>query len=228
MGAEIRRFGNSQSPVLIVDEFSRSVERVAELADALAPFPAADGSFYPGVRRLIGPTDSQAGDYVRRTCSTLVSVISSVFGIEAFALLEASFSIVTKDPSQLSLAQRSPHFDSTDPGYLAVLHYLRVSEGTGTAFFRQRTTGIEVVTELNKASFVATTHAEVPQLAQNDGYMVDSNRFFEKIGEIDAVPDRLIVYRGSSLHSGIIRPGMTLSADPRLGRLTANIFLLGQ
>jgi hypothetical protein len=44
---------------------------------------------------------------------------------------------------------------------------------------------------------------------------------------VEAVPDRLIIYHGSLLHSGIIPPGMKLSADPREGRLTANLFVRG-
>ena len=44
----------------------------------------------------------------------------------------------------------------------------------------------------------------------------------------EALPDRMIIYQGSLLHSGIIPPGMPLSADPREGRLTANIFVRGR
>ena len=44
---------------------------------------------------------------------------------------------------------------------------------------------------------------------------------------LKASPDRLVIYQGSLLHSGIIPPGMSFSADPREGRLTANIFVRG-
>jgi hypothetical protein len=37
----------------------------------------------------------------------------------------------------------------------------------------------------------------------------------------------MIIYNGNLLHSGIIPPGMPLSADPRQGRLTANLFIIG-
>lgn len=40
--------------------------------------------------------------------------------------------------------------------------------------------------------------------------------------------DRVVIYRGSLLHSGIIPPGAELSSDPRYGRLTANLFVLGR
>ena len=51
--------------------------------------------------------------------------------------------------------------------------------------------------------------------------------YFEQIGAVEAVADRLIIYQGSLLHSGIIPPDMPFSADPREGRLTANIFVRG-
>jgi hypothetical protein len=37
-----------------------------------------------------------------------------------------------------------------------------------------------------------------------------------------------VIYHGNLLHSGIIPPDMSFSADPREGRLTANFFLLGR
>ena len=42
---------------------------------------------------------------------------------------------------------------------------------------------------------------------------------------VDAVADRIIIYPGSLLHSGIIPREMNFSADPREGRLTANLFV---
>jgi hypothetical protein len=110
---------------------------------------------------------------------------------------------------------------------LALLHYLRVPAETGTAFYRQRSTGIERVTKSNLELFVETAKADVATLPPDSGYICGSNHFFEEIGAIEAVPDRLIIYQGSLLHSGIIPPLMALSADPRLGRLTANLFVQG-
>lgn len=45
------------------------------------------------------------------------------------------------------------------------------------------------------------------------------------IGEIAAVPDRLILYRGRLLHSGVIPQRDKLSSDPAAVRLTINLFL---
>jgi hypothetical protein len=216
-----------QSPVVVIDDFTGEADDAASLAEALPPFSHASNSYYPGVRRLIGQADQDANAYVERLCEQAAQFIAGAFAVDAFDLIEASFSMVTTDPARLLEPQRMPHFDSTDQSYLALLHYLRVPEGTGTAFYRQRSTGIEVVTDENLADFVRAAQAEVKLMPRNSGYIGGSNEYFEQIGAVEAVPDRLVIYQGSLLHSGIIPPGMKFSADPRQGRLTANIFVRG-
>lgn len=226
MRPELRRFGNDQSPVVVIDDFSGSLEPILEIADALAPYPPTD-NYYPGLRRIITPSDSAANAYVERTCEDAAQYIAGAFDVESFDLLEASFSMVTASPAELRPAQRAPHFDSTDQKYYALLHYLRVPPGTGTAFYRQRSSGIERVTEANVHVFVGIAQADATRLPKDSGYIAGSDEFFEQIGAVEAVPDRMIIYQGSLLHSGIIPKEMSLSADPREGRLTANLFVRG-
>jgi hypothetical protein len=210
---------------VVIDDFSGRADQIAACAEALAPFPFIEGNYYPGVRRVIAPDDGEANVYVGQACRDAAQYIAGAFDAERFDLLEASFSMVTMRPSELRPVQRAPHFDSTDQSYLALLHYLRVPDDTGTAFFRQSSTGIERVTEENVDRFVRTARREGAKLAADSGYITGSTAFFEQIGAVEAVPDRLIIYQGSLLHSGIIPPTMTFSADPREGRLTANIFV---
>ena len=227
MRPQLLRFGEAQSPVVVIDDFSGDAEAVARLADELAPFPAIDVNYYPGVRRLITRADADADAYVERTCQDVGQFIAGAFDIESFDLIEASFSMVTLRPHELRPIQRSPHFDSPDPNRFALLHYLRVPTGTGTAFYRQRSTGIERVTDANLAAFVRTAQAIESALPDDAGYIQGSNEFYEQIGVVEALPDRMIIYQGSLLHSGIVPPGMPLTADPKRGRLTANIFVKG-
>jgi hypothetical protein len=224
---QLLRFGESQSPVVMIDDFSGDSAAITAVAEALAPFPALDGNYYPGLRRVITRADAEADTYVERTCREAAQFIAGAFDIDRFDLIEASFSVVTLQPHELGPVQRAPHFDSTDQKYFALLHYLRVPSGSGTAFYRQRSTGIERVTEQNIAIFVRTAEAIEPLLPKNSGYITGSNEFYEQIGAVEAVPDRMIIYQGSLLHSGIIPAGMNFSADPRQGRLTANIFVRG-
>lgn len=221
MTPELRRVGEAQSPVVVIDDFTGAVDEVVELAAKMAPFPSSSGTYYPGLRRPITVGDAAYG-YVERLLAAAGPFIGGGFDVDTFELLEASFSMVTMAPGALDPAQRAPHFDTTDPDYLAVLHYL--SDTPGTAFFRQRATGIELVDDHNVERFVATARRVNNDLS---GYTSGSNQHYDQIGQIEGVRDRLVIYRGSMLHSGIIPPDMMFSADPRLGRLTANIFIKG-
>lgn len=222
MTPQLHRFGNSQSPVVTLDDFSGDPAAIVEIAAALAPFPAEQGTYYPGLRRIVTEADGPAFAYVEAMLEAAAPYLGGAYGFTAFDLLEASFSMVTATPEALTPPQRVPHFDSTDPGYVALLHYL--SDTPGTAFYRQRLTGIETVDERNLGSFI---HAAKRESATMTGYTSGSNQHFEQIGAVAGTLDRLAIYQGCLLHSGIIPEGASFSDDPRRGRLTANIFIKG-
>jgi len=224
---ELRRIGEGHNPVVVIDEFTGRLGEILEIAEGLAPYPVLTGSYYPGLRHIIGPSEGAAYAYVEQLCEAAGPFIAGAFDIEGFNLTEASFSMVTTAPSDLSPPQRAPHFDSPDPKHYALLHYLHVPAGSGTAFYRQRSTGIERVTEGNLAQFVTCAKREAALLLDDSGYIAGSDEFFEQVATVEAVPDRLLIYQGGLLHSGIIPDGMSFSSDPREGRLTANLFVLG-
>ena len=220
MKPQLRRVGAAGHPVVVVDGFSGGVDAVVGIAAALAPFPSSHGTYYPGLRRVILDADTDAMSYVERTLQAAAPFVGGGFDCDGFDLIEASFSLVTADPKTLAPAQRGPHFDSVDPDYLAVMHYL--AETPGTAFYRQRSTGIEAVTAANQGDFVSHARRESAVLT---GYLNASNAAFEQVGRVEGVADRLVVYQGRLLHSGLIPPDLPLSPDPRVGRLTANFFI---
>ncbi|ESQ85541.1 DUF6445 family protein [Asticcacaulis benevestitus] len=226
MKSQVLTFGQSQAPILILDDFSGALQEIRALGKSLAPFPAERTTRYPGLRRLLLPSDPAGFGYVARTVEACVPFIGEVFGFKGFSLQEASFSMVTTAPESLLSGQKAPHFDQTHPGYLAVLHYLSDTPGSGTAFYRHRATGIEQVTEGNRDAYSAIRQSETEQATH--GYMSGSTSFFERTGFIEGVADRLIIYQGNLLHSGIIPEDMVFSEDPLIGRLTGNIFVRGQ
>ena len=206
-------------PVVTVDRMTSAVREIREFAKALGTFPPAD-NYYPGVRRVIGEDDGEAWSYVDRMLSDAASYIAGAFDCDGFDLIEASFSIVTTAPHLLSPPQRAPHFDGTDPDLIAMLHYLAPAPGSATAYYRHRATGIELIDDANLATYVSAARIE-----KADGYVQGSNAHYEELHRIEAEPDRLLIYQGALLHSGIIPPTLTLDPDPLLGRLTANYFL---
>ena len=226
MKPELRRFGNGQIPVVVIDDFSGSLEHILEIAEELAPYPRHT-NYYPGLRRIFTAADTAANAYAEESCKRAAQFIASAFDIDVFDLLEASFSMVTLKPTELTQPQRAPHFDTTDQKQLALLHYLRAPYNSGTAFYRQRTTGIERVTKLNVSVYVPVAEVQNAQLPADSGYFHGSDEFFEQIGAVEAVPDRMVIFQGSLIHSGMIPPDMPLTGDPSQGRLTANIFVRG-
>ena len=208
---------------MVIDNFTGNVDAIVEIAAALAPFPQNEDSFYPGVRRYITKEDEVAFAYAVRVLQAVGPFVGGAFGYDSFDWTEASFSMVTTPPDRLTPPQRAPHFDSSDPADLAVLHYL--SDTEGTAFYRHRLTGIEQVDDANKDLLILHSR---PAALIASGYVRDSDPDYERIGHVEGVADRLVIYRGSLLHSGIIPPGAVLSDDPRQGRLTANLFVYGR
>ena len=87
---QLLRVGNSQSPVVVVDEFGGSLDQILEIASGLAPYPE-HSNYYPGVRRVITPADQAANDYVEEICQRAAQFIGGAFDIQRFNLLEASF-----------------------------------------------------------------------------------------------------------------------------------------
>ena len=62
-----------------------------------------------------------------------------------------------------------------------------------------------------------------PQLS---GYIAGSTADYEEIGRVEGLLDRVAIYPGRLLHSGVIRPPATPEA-PLPPRLTANLFVQG-
>lgn len=215
--------GTAQSPLVTLDGLDADWPALIAAAEGLAPFPAARGIYYPGLRRIFAESDGAAWALTRSLLEQAAPYIAGGFDCDGFTLVEANFSLVTTAPEALAPVQRHPHFDSTDPDFIALIAYLFADDADGgTAFYRHRATGIEVVDEANRARFVAAAQAEAPRLS---GYFAPGDPGYEPIGAIAARFGRIGIWRGNLLHSGLIPAGAALSPDPRTGRLTLNLFL---
>ena len=216
---KVERFGNEQEPIVIIDDFSSDFEalRVSAATQSYQKL----GPFYPGIRAQADPS------YINERGNVLKDVLINVFecrrGVD---LTECAFSIITTKPSDLTPIQSMPHYDGTDGGRLAMLHYLSTSESGGTAFYRHRSTGFETLTDDRFSQYKETLECEIAEQGLPDkAYISGSTALFEMIGRIEAKPNRCILYRGVTLHSGFIPENATFDTDPLKGRLTINTFL---
>lgn len=225
MHVDVQDFGKEQNRLVVIDDFLRDAERYVDMAASLA-FAPETVTGYPGMRAQVSPGEP-ASFYVRAVLQAAGPVIAKAFDAAAYKIVEASFAIVTKRPSELTPLQRLPHRDSTDPNYLAILHHLHHVPGTGTNFYRHRRTGFERMTEDRLEAFNAAAAQDTAEYGPpGDSYASDTDRRFEKIQEGPAVFNRLLIYRGALLHSGHIPEDFAFDPSPRTGRLTGMVFIV--
>lgn len=214
--------GREQAPLLVIDNVLENAEGLVEIA-AGKPFGDVT-NYYPGIRAK-APLGYQQ----------FVLELLRPLSLECFGLLPGTlrftachFSLVTTAPDKLSHLQRIPHTDSQLSTELASVHYLFKGDHGGTAFYRHRRTGYEIVEAQRKPGYLAWVEQE------NAGpdkpaarYINGDTALYEQISCQRGVFNRMLVYRRNSLHSGNLPDGFVPDPNPRTGRLSMNGFLAG-
>ena len=211
--------GNGRAPVVVIDGAWPDAKKLVDIAAARHDYRAR-ALYYPGVRSSAPP------EYAHATVANLRELIRTTFDLTGeIVITESTFSLVATPADKLVPFQRVPHFDSADQSRIAVLHYL--SDLGGTSFYRHRSTGTEVVTASEQERYMRTINAEVKGIGMPPAQYVDGDTpLFERIARYDAVFNRMLVYRGSMLHSVNVPPGFVPDLNPRTGRLSLNTFLV--
>ena len=218
----VRQFGHEKEPVVVIDGFSGMAEELR--AQALGAEYRDGGAHDPGISAWAEPA------YLDRRRELMFAIMQRVFGFRRGIQMEVStFSLVTTPPEDLSPAQRNPHFDDTGSDVIGIMHYLLDQESGGTAFYRHRRTRFEAITPERAARYREALEEDEAEFGPVPArYHYGNSERYELIGEVEAKPDRLIIYRGRLLHSGKIPSAENLSGDPAKGRLTINMFLRGR
>ena len=219
----ITRIGREKTPVIVIDDFVANVDEFVSYACDQVSFETEKITMYPGVRAKL------ARKNVVQLLNPLLPLLYQTYSIPAGRRPKPKnyvYSLVATAGHDLSTLQRVPHVDSNLPHYLAMTHYLNPGKHGGTGLFRHRPTGFENITESRRREFGRSADAFIADNGQPaSGYITASDGHFELLDVIDYRPNRVVIYPGSLLHSGMIDPVTDISADPRAGRLTANIFV---
>lgn len=212
--------GNEKQPVLIIDNFLSDPLFLREFCVRYLTLNKVDG-LYPGLRA------SAPENYIQLIHYYLRDSIHSIFSIDDSMVkhVKADYSMVLTPVDQLKLAQCVPHYDSLISSELAAVHYLCGSDKGGTSLYRHRETGFEYVDSSRAAIYTERLKSEISSTAYPQRYMNGSNQLFEQIASYEALFNRMIIYRCTSLHSGNIAPEFSFDANPRTGRLTINTFI---
>ena len=212
--------GRERAPLLVIDNLVADAESLVELA-ATKMFGDVV-TYYPGIRAKVPLT------YQQFILEQLGAFITGYFGLLAARprFTACHFSLVTTPPEELDYLQRIPHTDSFIGSQFAFIHYLFKSDLGGTAFYRHRKTGYEVVDEARCMGFMACRDEEKdgPD-APPPAYINGDTPLYEEIGRHQGIFNRMLVYRRNSLHSACIAADFVPDANPRTGRLSINGFL---
>ena len=216
----IFRQGDEHQPLILIDDFAADPDALIEDAAMLRLEPI--GAHYPGLRAPV------PRGLVARLLSPVSALIGEVFGVDPDrGGRESWYSLVTTPPAGLAPIQRLPHFDGVEADRIAVLLFLGRAERGGTAFYRHRSTGFETVTAERLSAYDAALRADIGREGLPPaGYIAGDTPLYERIARHEARFNRLLIYRGHTLHCADIPPDLPLSTDPREGRLTVNTFLI--
>lgn len=220
---DIRIVGDERTPVVVIDEPILTTEPLIQYATQDAKFDFDSRFAYPGIRANL------PGEYAEALVPELIDLISRVYETPPsyeFHLIHQLLSLVTRQPEELGSLQCVPHFDNHSPFYFATVHYLNSETRAGTGIFRHRPTGYERIPEDRYPSYIEAAEAHIKANGlPAQKYINASDDHFELIAEIEYRPNRLIMYPGNLLHSGLIQPERDIEENPTKGRLTANLFL---
>ncbi len=218
---EQRSIGAEGAPLLVVDQAVSDPDRLVRKA-ARGHF-TPQGALFPGLR-IRAPLS-----YEVFLEGLIRPLLAEHFGLPPqgrFAFPMCHYSLVTLPPEKLVFLQRVPHVDSVQQNGLATVHYLFRGDWGGTAFYRHRATGFEVVDEARREAYQQTLQDESRREDATDGgYINGDSALFERLDSVDGVYNRLVVYRRNSLHSGNIDSARVPPADVQAGRLSINSFI---
>lgn len=224
MPPQVQSVQIGEHALVFIDDFLDDPQALVEAACA-ASFEAcpgaAEGKGYPGRR---APAPPAYADLLAELAEPLIRLNFGVPDELPIRRSVDSFSLTTTPPERLGPWQCTPHFDASTPHHMAVLLFLCDERHGGTGFYRHRATGLQRITADTRERYLDRYGAELNERRPRQRYFDAGDERFEFLGLMPARFNRLVVYPGSLLHSACINPRISLSADPRQGRLTVNSF----
>lgn len=220
---KVQTVGQTQTPVIVIDDFGKDLSSLIENACVSSDYGPDPNTMYPGLRAKLPKS------YTREVMKQVYQLLFSVYAIPGnlgMKAVNAAYSLITTPEHKLYPNQCLPHFDSNRPNYLAILHYLNDGDFCDTGLFRHRKTGLERVSEDRLEEYLEYMDSHSADLdVAAKGYIKGSDEHYELYHRIEYRPNRLVVYPGCLLHSGLVNPEIDVDSNPRTGRLTANIFV---
>lgn len=216
--------GQDNTPVIVIDDYAENFDQLVVQVATHGCFSPDNVTNYPGIRSSIPKT--LVVDYLKPLMQVLYRIYKIPNSVTP-APKDNYFSLITKQGSQLSALQTWPHFDTTDPNLIAVIHYLDKGGHGGTGFFKHNKSGLERMDKNNKNYFYQCADDYFQSINTNTyGYCNEHHSEFTCYKKIAYKPNRLIIFPGQLLHSTLVDIATDIDPNPASGRLTANLFVV--
>lgn len=217
--ARVDVIGRDRAPILVIEHFAADPDNLVDMAERAFAQTTKLRDGFPGL------TTAVPEEYALSALEFLRPTLARVFDLPPIVSTGGcDFQVMTTKPENLTESQRIPHIDVPDPDAVASVHFLCAAPFRGTAFYRHKATGFEVLSPDRLPVYQEALSSELRSY-RPEGYFDGDSDCFERIASYEPVYNRLIVFSAASLHSGLAYAGQVFDSDPRRGRLTANMFL---
>ncbi|MFT7558127.1 MAG: hypothetical protein ACI93R_000019 [Flavobacteriales bacterium] len=213
----IQNVGIENTAVLIIDNYCQDITSIYNDVSQHANFKKEANTSYPGIRAKMFP------DYGQELIMHAEGIIRKHFSIDSDLKadpISAFYSIVSTEEHDLTQIQTIPHYDGINTHSFAIMHYISAGNFGGTGFFRHETTGYENI-DITRV----VHYKEEKTQAHSHEYVTSSTSDYQLIHQVDYKVNRLVIYPGTLLHSGLINKKTDIYRENGTPRLTANIGL---
>ena len=111
-------------------------------------------------------------------------------------------------------------------GDFAIILYINEGDFGGTSFYREKATGVELLTEKNEQKYWQSVKSFIHNYdSETMPFINGSDAHYERIGGVAYKSNRLVIYPTLLLHSGDLTHNC-VNDDPNSGRLTVNVMMV--
>jgi hypothetical protein len=209
--------------VFIVDDFLSDTASVINFAHNIAYLNPmfADNTLFPGMRdKMPMPYTRLLKHFFEEMLLPIIAPKKSLDTVFHSSLL----SLVTCQPSALSVNQKMPHVDSCNDVDYAFVHYFSSKELGGTSFYRYKPQNLIELKQENK-DILPEMITQVKNNPNDHGsYITSSTSLFEQVLTVEAKVNRLVIYPANILHSANLTTKKSYCGDINEGRLSVSSF----
>ncbi len=217
-----RKIGAEKAKVVVVDNVFDEINFLHDYTSRSAVFQTRKANAYPGAQaRMIKDFGEVFLDYALALIANNYPETTSL----QCKPLAAFFSYVSTPEKELEYRQTIPHYDHTSSNSFAVMLYMAPGDFSGTGFFKHDGTSFETISANREKEFWQYLEKHDNSDLSNPKYCVGNNAGFSMIDSVDYQQNRMLIYPGNLLHSGLIDESRDIHAETIDSRLTANLFL---